>query len=124
MKARALASAMMLSSALVTGVACATQVVGAPAPGNASPPASLPSPEAMRDQSNSLTIGVIDSVDVASGRIVIQGVALRFDPSAVQVFSRSGAALSASALSKRQNVGFLLDSRDPKHATVRVIYLR
>jgi hypothetical protein len=78
----------------------------------------------MHDESNGMATGVIDEVDVAAGRIVIQGVSLGFDAAAVQVFSARGTPLSASALHAHQSVGFLLDRRDSKNPTIRVFYLK
>jgi hypothetical protein len=123
MKTRALVHALIVSS-LTLGAAHAVQVVGGPTPRNQQPAIDVQSVAAMRDESNGLAIGVIDEVDAAAGRIVIHGVPLRFDPATVQVFSARGTALSPSALQKHQEVGFLLDRKDPKHPAVRVVYLR
>jgi hypothetical protein len=124
MKIRALVNALILSSVML-GTAQAVQVVGGPTPQNQQPAVDAQSAAAVHDESNGLAIGVIDEVDVAAGRIVIHGVPLQFDPATVQVFSVRGTVLSPLALQKHQNIGFLLDPRkDPKHPTVRVVYLR
>jgi hypothetical protein len=123
MKTRALVKALILSS-LMLGAAHAVQVVGGPTPQRQQPAIDPQSATAVHDESNGLAIGVIDEVDVAAGRIVIHGVPLRFDPATVQVFSARGTSLSPSALQKHQDIGFLLDRRDPKHPAVRVVYLR
>jgi hypothetical protein len=124
MKARSLASALILSTLLLGAGARAVQVVGGPAPQSQRPAFDTQSASAAGDESNALATGVIDSVDAAAGRAVINGVPLQFDPAAVQVFSTQGMTLSPFALRMHQNVGFLLDGKDPKHSTVRVFYLR
>jgi hypothetical protein len=121
---KAWALAVMLSSAMLVSGARAVQVVGGPTPQNQRPTVEMQSPSAMRDESNALGTGVIDDVDVAAGRIVIQGVPLLLDPAAVQVFSARGTALSPSVLQKHQSVRFLLDRTDSKHPAIRVIYLK
>jgi hypothetical protein len=124
MKARALASALILSTVLLEGGARAVQVIGGPAPQSQRPAFDTQSASAAGDESNALATGVIDSVDAAAGRAVINGVPLQFDPAAVQVFSSQGATLSPSALRMYQSAGFLLDGKDPKHPKVRVFYLK
>lgn len=124
MNARSLASALILSTGVLGGGAGAVQVVGGPAPQSQRPAFDTQSASAAGDESNGLTTGVIDSVDAAAGRAVINGVALQFDPAAVQVFSTQGMTLSPFALRTYQSVGFLLDGMDPKHPKVRAFYLK
>jgi len=125
MNMRASIVVFALSSMIGLGAGQATQLAGAsPAGANVSPASIDPATRAaMRDDSNSLLSGVIDSVDVATGSIVIQGRALHFDASSAQVFSAKGGTLSPYALRANQSVRFLRDGNDPSKRTIRVFYL-
>jgi len=117
------AKTLVLTSMLLCSTAWAVQVVGDSGSRNSMRPIDA-NASSMRDDSNAMATGVIDAIDADTGRIVINAVVLRFDPASVLVFSSSGTRLSPSALHSHQNVGFLLDRKDPAHPAVRVLYLK
>ena len=124
MNGRPGANALVLTSMLLCSTAGAVHVVGDSGSRNSMQPIDAKAASAVRDDSNAMATGVIDAIDADAGRIVINAVALRFDPASALVFSASGTRLSPSALHTHQKVGFLLDRKDPAHPAVRVLYLR
>jgi len=124
MSIRFLVQGLILSSMTFTATAQAVHVAGDSALRGQTQPSEAQASNLVRDDSNALATGVIDTVDAAAGSVVIHGVLLRFDPSSVLVFSARGTPLSVSALQSHQSVGFLLDRTDSKHPAIRVFYLK
>lgn len=108
----------------VPGAAVVPTVAPAPVPNVAPPkPVTAQAAKAMRDDSSGLRQGTIERMSVAGGTFDVHGQRLTFDTKKVKLYGRDGKPASVYALKSGARIRFTLDSADPMHRRVAVIYV-
>ena len=79
--------------------------------------------KAMADDSSGMRQGTLEAVSVETGTFHVYGQKVTFDAQRVRVFGRDGKASSIYALKTGAKVRFTLDTSDPLHRRVAVIYI-